>query len=49
MDRNINFSSTSILDTSTGHMDCMIKEAIEIRVHYRNFNRDKASVTNMLK
>jgi hypothetical protein len=34
------FSSNSTLDNATGYMDCMIKEAVEIRLHPRNFNRD---------
>jgi hypothetical protein len=37
---NIDFSSTSIQDKVTGYMDSMIKEAVEIRLHPRNFNRD---------
>jgi hypothetical protein len=53
----MNFSSTSILDKATGYMDHMIKEAIEIRLHPRNFNRDRGFtlsetwylVTNVLK
>jgi len=36
----IDFSSTSILVMATGYMDHMIKEALEIRLHSRNFNGD---------
>jgi hypothetical protein len=35
---SIDFSSTSILDKAPGYMDCLIKEAIKIRLHPRNFN-----------
>jgi hypothetical protein len=49
--------SISILGKATGYMDCVIKEAIEIRLHPKNFNRDSGftlsrswyPVTNMLK
>jgi hypothetical protein len=37
---NIDFSSVSILNKVTGFMDRIIKEAIEIRLHPRNFNTD---------
>jgi hypothetical protein len=30
---NIHFKSISILDKATGYMDCVINEAIEIRLH----------------
>jgi hypothetical protein len=51
------FSSMSILDTTTGYAECMIKEATEIRLHPRKFNRDRGftlsqswyPVINMLK
>jgi hypothetical protein len=33
-------SSTTTLDKAQGYMDCLIKEAIEMRLHPRNFNRD---------
>jgi hypothetical protein len=36
----IDFSSTSVLDKTTGYMDCLMKEAIEIRLNTGNFNRD---------
>jgi hypothetical protein len=57
MGHNIDFSSISILDEATGYMDHVIKEAIEIRLHLRSFNRDDGftlsqswyPVTNMLK
>jgi hypothetical protein len=35
----IDFSSISGLDKAAGYVDCMIKEAIEIRLNLRNFNR----------
>jgi hypothetical protein len=38
----IDFSSTSILDKATGYMDRVIKEALEVRLHPRNLNRDGA-------
>jgi hypothetical protein len=37
---NIDFSSVYILNKATGFMDRIIKEAIEIRLHPRNFKRD---------
>jgi hypothetical protein len=37
---NINFSNISILDKATGYMDRVIKEAIEIKLHANNINRD---------
>jgi hypothetical protein len=37
---NIDFSSLSILNKASGFMDRIIKEAIEIRLHPKNFNRD---------
>jgi hypothetical protein len=36
----INFSSTSILDKATQHMDHMTKVTIKIRLHPRNLNRE---------
>jgi hypothetical protein len=35
------FNSTSIPDKATGYTDHLIKEAMEIRLHLRNFNRDR--------
>jgi len=29
-----------VLDRATGYMDHLIKEAIQIRLNYKNFNRD---------
>jgi hypothetical protein len=37
--------SISILHKVTGYMDSLLKEAIEIRLHSRNFNRDALSVS----
>jgi hypothetical protein len=37
---NIAFGNTTILDKVPGHMDCLIKEAIDIRLHPRHFNRN---------
>jgi hypothetical protein len=34
------FSSTSVLDKTTGYMDCIVKEATEIQLNTGNFNRD---------
>jgi hypothetical protein len=36
MGHNIDFSSTSILDKATVYMDCVIKEAVEVRFNLRN-------------
>jgi hypothetical protein len=33
----IDFSSTSMLDKTTGYMDCLAKEVIEIQLNARNF------------
>jgi hypothetical protein len=30
----------SMLDRASGYMDCLVKEAIQIRHNYKNFNRD---------
>jgi hypothetical protein len=38
--RNIDFKNISILDKATGYMDHVIKEATEIRLQPKNFNRD---------
>jgi hypothetical protein len=53
----INFNNIMILEKVTGYMDYLVKEAIEIRLHPNNFNRDRGftlsqacyPVTNMLK
>jgi hypothetical protein len=55
--QSINFRSTSILEKAIGYIDHVIKEATEIRLHPRNFNRNTCftlsqpwyPVTNMLK
>jgi hypothetical protein len=39
MGHNIEFNSTTILDKALNYMYCLIKEAMEIRFHPRNFNR----------
>jgi len=36
----IDFNNISVLDRASGYMDCLIKEAIQIRLNYKNFNRD---------
>jgi hypothetical protein len=36
----IDFDSASKLGTTTRYMDCLVREAIEIRLHPDNFNRD---------
>jgi hypothetical protein len=53
----INFNGTSKLCTAARYMDRLVKEAIEIRLHPNNFNRDEGfslshtwrPVINMLK
>jgi hypothetical protein len=37
---NIDFNNITILGKVTGYMDRIVKEAIEIRLHPNNFNRD---------
>jgi hypothetical protein len=37
---HIHFIGTSILDRTSEYMDCLIKEATEIRQNANNFNRD---------
>jgi hypothetical protein len=32
--------NVSVLDRASGYMDCLIKEAIQIRLNHKNFNRD---------
>jgi hypothetical protein len=32
-------STTSVLDRASGYMDCLVKEAIQIRLNYKNFNK----------
>jgi hypothetical protein len=36
----IDFSSTSVLGKTASYVDCLIKEAVEIRLNTKNFNRD---------
>jgi hypothetical protein len=36
----IDFSGTTILDRTSGYVDCLVKEAIEIQLNKNNFNRD---------
>jgi hypothetical protein len=38
---NINFSNTSTPDKAPGYMGHLKKEAINTRVHPKNFNRDR--------
>jgi hypothetical protein len=53
----IDFNSVSVLDTASGYMDRLVKEAIEIRLNHKNFNRDSGftlsrawnSVTKLFK
>jgi hypothetical protein len=53
MKHTINFSSTAILHKAPGYTDLLIKEAIETRLHPRNFNFNLNwfwyLVTNMTK
>jgi hypothetical protein len=37
---NIAFGNTTILGEVPGYMDCLIMEAIEVRLHPRHFNRN---------
>jgi hypothetical protein len=54
---NTEFCSITILDKAPGYMDNLIKEAIKIRLHPRNFNGDGGfslsrswyPVTNIIK
>jgi hypothetical protein len=39
-DHRIDFSGTSKLCKATRYMDCLVKEATEIRLHPNDFNRD---------
>jgi hypothetical protein len=36
----IDFSSTIVLARTSGYMDCLVKEAIGIRLSNKNINRD---------
>jgi hypothetical protein len=36
----MDFSGTSVSDKRERYMDCLVKEAIEIRLNFSNFNRD---------
>lgn len=38
----ISFSHTAILNKAPAFVDCLIKEAVEIRLHPTNFSRDGA-------
>jgi hypothetical protein len=40
---SIKFSSISTLDKATGYSDCLLKEAIKIRLQPGNFNRYRDS------
>jgi hypothetical protein len=54
---NTEFGSITILDKAPGYMDHLIKEALKIRLHPRNFNRNRGfslslswyPVTNIIK
>jgi hypothetical protein len=43
---NIDFNNKHVLAKTAGHMECMIKEAIEIRLHPNNFSRDQVFTVN---
>jgi hypothetical protein len=51
------FNSVSVLDRASGYMDRLVKEAIQIRLNHKNFNRDNGftlsrpwnSVTKLFK
>jgi hypothetical protein len=36
----IDFNNVSVLDRASGYMDHLVKEAIQIRLNHKNFNRD---------
>jgi hypothetical protein len=36
----IDCNNVSVLDRASGYMDHLVKEAIQIRLNYNNFNRD---------
>jgi hypothetical protein len=36
----IDFNNVSALDRASGYMDRLVKEAIQIRLNHKNFNRD---------
>jgi len=36
----IQFDKTHRLNMTTTYMDCMVKEAIQIQLHAKNFNRE---------
>lgn len=40
--KHINFSNTAILDKALGHTDLLIMEAIEMRLHPRNFKQNES-------
>jgi hypothetical protein len=40
MGHNIRFSNTTILNIPIGYMDHLVKEAIKVRLHPKNFNGD---------
>jgi hypothetical protein len=42
---NNKFSNTTTLDKVPRYTDCLIEEAIKIRLHPRNFNTDKVSIS----
>jgi hypothetical protein len=41
---HIDFNSSSVLDKAAGSMDCLVKEATEIRLNFNNFNRDSGFI-----
>jgi hypothetical protein len=41
---NIEFEEVTVLTRSAGYMDRLVKEAIEIRLHPDNFNRDNGFI-----
>ncbi|KDR16514.1 hypothetical protein L798_09949, partial [Zootermopsis nevadensis] len=42
---NIDFVNTTVLEKTTGYMDRKIKEAVEIKLHPNNFNREEERET----
>jgi hypothetical protein len=40
------FSSTSVLHKAAGYLNCLVKEAIEIRLNTRNLDRDGGFILN---
>jgi hypothetical protein len=42
----INFSGTSAFNRTSGYVDCLVNEAIEINLNKNTFNRDSGFIMN---